>query len=76
MTGLIEALEDMLGESPRDMTEATVYAFRREHFEYHCDSNGVPHLTEQEFEALPFVIADLLHDDFVGQAIHGVRENA
>jgi hypothetical protein len=32
-------------------------------------------MTEEEFQALPFVIAELLRDDFVGHAIQVVREN-
>jgi len=75
MIDLIEALEDMIAGPPREMTETTVYVLRREHFDYHCDANDVPRLTEDELEALPTVIVDLLQDDFVAQAIQGVRDN-
>jgi hypothetical protein len=69
MIDLIEALEDMLAESPRDVTQATV--LRRE---YPREANDLPLLTDDE--ALQSVVADCLHDDFVSQAIQGDRENA
>ena len=63
MLVLIEALEDMLADRPRD--EATVLRD-----EYPCEAN----VTENA--ALQSVVADCLHDDFVSQAIQGGRESA
>lgn len=56
MIDLIEALEDMLADRPRD--EAT--ASRRE---YPREAN----VTEDA--ALPSVVADCLYDDFASEAI-------
>jgi hypothetical protein len=61
MMGLIEALEDMLAETPPEMTEVTVL-WR----EYHRDANVLPPITDDE----------PLQSALVSRAIQGDGEHA